>query len=249
MEGIDYFYELYEGLPRGGPGDNQSTKKAYSMMKDLPVKPMILDIGCGPGMQTIELAKLSNGSIIALDNYQPFLDQLMIKAKKNGVDELITPTLQSMDEMNFKENTFDLIWSEGALYHLGFLKGLQECYRLLKPKAYLAVTEAVYLKPNPPQPVIDFWKDEYPDIRNLDDTIKLIKKADFKLLSHFTLPNSSWMDNFYDPMAKRIDELKKKYAHNEIALHVLTTAEQEIDIFKKYSDYFGYEFFIMKRKN
>ena len=76
------FWEVHSNLPREGPGDNESTKKAYLMLKDLPENPRILDIGCGPGMQTIELAKLSGGQIVAVDNHQPFLEQLKITLKK-----------------------------------------------------------------------------------------------------------------------------------------------------------------------
>ena len=80
----EIFWEIHHGLPREGPGDNESTRRAYLMLKDLPKKPNILDIGCGPGMQTIELARLSSGQIDALDNYQPFLDQLQVSVKKEG---------------------------------------------------------------------------------------------------------------------------------------------------------------------
>ena len=80
----EIFWEIHSGLPREGPGDNWSTRRAYLMLKELPKNPRILDIGCGPGMQTIELAKLSKGQIDALDNYQPFLDQLEIGIKKEG---------------------------------------------------------------------------------------------------------------------------------------------------------------------
>jgi len=248
MENMEYFYELYTGLPRGGPGDNMSTRKAFSYMSDLPVKPLILDIGCGPGMQTIELAKLSRGSIIALDNYQPFLDDLMNNAKREGFQKNIIPKLQSMHEMDFEEEMFDVIWSEGALYFLGFANGLKECYRLLKPSGYLAVTEAVYFKDNPPQPVIDFWADEYPDISDVQASINLIEHSGFELLSHFALPVSSWIDEFYVPMEKRIRILKEKYAGNKRALDVFESALEEIDVFKKYSEYFGYEFFIMRKR-
>jgi len=248
MENMEYFYELYTGLPRGGPGDNMSTRKAFSYMSDLPVKPLILDIGCGPGMQTIELAKLSRGSIIALDNYQPFLDDLMNNAKRERFQKNIIPKLQSMLEMDFEEEMFDVIWSEGALYFLGFANGLKECYRLLKPSGYLAVTEAVYFKDNPPQPVIDFWADEYPDISDVQASINLIEHSGFELLSHFALPVSSWIDEFYVPMEKRIRILKEKYAGNKRALDVFESALEEIDVFKKYSEYFGYEFFIMRKR-
>ena len=246
MENMEYFYELYSGLPRGGPGDNFSTRKAFSFMTDFPLKPLILDIGCGPGMQTIELAKLTRGTIFALDNYQPFLDKLMNNARLEEVQKNIIPKLQSMHEMDFEKETFDIVWSEGALYFLGFKNGLMKCHRLLKPGGYLAVTEAVYLKDNPPQPVIDFWE-EYSDITDIQANLDVINNSGFEIISHFTLPNSSWTEDFYDPMEKQIRILKEKYMDNKKALDVFETMQKEIDVFKKYSEYFGYEFFVMKK--
>lgn len=247
MEGMEYFYELYSGLPRGGPGDNQSTRKAFTQLKDLPLEPLILDIGCGPGMQTRELARISKGKIIALDNYQPFLDLLMQKAIEEGVEKRIILKKQSMLEMDFEDNTFDIIWSEGALYFMGFQNGLKRCHQLLKNQGYLVVTEAVYLLPDIPEPLRKFWDEGYSDIKDIQGNISLIQKEGFNLLSHFTLPKSSWIDNYYSPMKKRIKELKKKYYDNKIALQVFEDSEKEIKIYNKYSDYFGYEFFIMQK--
>jgi SAM-dependent methyltransferase len=248
MEGMEYFYELFCGLPRGGPGDNNSTRKAFSYLKNLPSEPLILDIGCGPGMQTCELARLSHGKIIALDNYQPFLDILMQNAIKEGFDKRIIPKNQSMLEMDFKDSSFDVIWSEGALYSMGFQNGLKRCHQLLKNKGYLGVTEAVLLLPNLPEPLQEFWDKEYPDIKDVKSNISLIQAEGFDLLSHFTLPKSSWIDNYYSPMEKRIKELKKKYYDNKIALQVFEACEKEIQVYNKYSDYFGYEFFVMQKK-
>ena len=106
----EIFWELHSGLPREGPGDNESTKKAYLMLKELPKNPRILDIGCGPGMQTIELAKLSNGRIDALDNHQPFLEDLKRKAEKEGLSERINSVKGDMPALNYENNSFDLIW-------------------------------------------------------------------------------------------------------------------------------------------
>ena len=247
MEGMEYFYELFSGLPRGGPGDNESTRKAFSYLKNLASEPLILDIGCGPGMQTLELARISNGKIIALDNYQPFLDILMRKAIEEGLTRRIIPKNQSMLEMDFDDNTFDVIWSEGALYSMGFQNGLKRCHQLLKKKGYLVVTEAVLLLPNLPKPLKKFWDKEYPDIKDVKSNISLIQNEGFDLLSHFTLPKSSWIYNYYSPMEKRIRELKKKYYDNKIALQVFEECEKEIKIYNKYSDYFGYEFFVMQK--
>jgi ubiquinone/menaquinone biosynthesis C-methylase UbiE len=247
MQGMEYFYELFTGLPRGGPGDNKSTRKAFSYLKDVPSKPLILDIGCGPGMQTLELARISKGKIIALDNYQPFLDILIQNAIEQGLDSKITTTNQSMLEMDFENNKFDIIWSEGALYQMGFQNGLKKCYQLLKHNGYLAVTEGVLLKSNPPEGVLIFWE-EYPDIKDIKSNIALIEKEKYHLLSHFTLPKSSWFDNFYSPMQIRLIKLKEKYRNNNVALKIFKSAEKEIELFEKNSDYTGYEFFIMQKK-
>jgi len=246
MDGMEYFYELYTGLPRGGPGDNKSTRKAFSYVKNLSSEPLILDIGCGPGMQTLELARISKGKIIALDNYQPFLDILKQNAIKEGFEKRIIPKKLSMLEMNFKKGTFDLIWSEGALYQMGFQKGLKKCYQLLKKGGYLAVTEGVMLKSDAPVDAKKFWE-EYPDVKDIEGNINLIKKEHFDVIAHFTLPISSWTEEYYAPLEKKLRELKKKYQGNTTALQVFAGSEKEIETYKRNSDYVGYEFFIMQK--
>ncbi len=247
MEDMQYFYELFRGLPRGGPGDNKSTSKAFGYLKNLPDELIILDIGCGHGMQTIELARISKAKIIAIDIYQPFLDILRKKAIEEGFYKRIITSNQSMLDMNFKNNMFDIIWSEGALYFMGFQNGLKRCNQILKNNGYLVVTEAVLLLPNLPKELKQFWDEGYPDIKNIKSNITLIRNEGFKIISHFTLPKSSWIDNFYSPMEKRIKELEKKYYNNKIALQTFEECKKEINMYTKYSDYYGYEFFIMQK--
>ncbi|MGA1842571.1 MAG: methyltransferase domain-containing protein [bacterium] len=247
MEGIEYLYELCEALPRCGPGDNEFTRRAFDSIPRLPKQPLILDIGCGPGVQTIELAKISNGSIIALDNHQAFLDKLMETAAKEGLAENITPKNISMLEMDFMEKTFDLIWSEGALYIMGFQNGLKECRRLLKNNGYLAVTELVYIATDPPTPVTEYFENEYSDIKSVKGKIDVIQREGFNLISNFTLPESAWFNCYYMQVEKELPRLNEKYKGNEIALAVFKAFQDEIDFYKKYSDFYGYEFFIMQK--
>ncbi len=249
MEGMEYFYELFEALPRGGPGDKESTRRAFNTIPNPPEQPLILDIGCGPGVQTIELAKLSKGRIIALDNHQAFLDKLIKKAKEEALLDHIVPQNRSMLDMDFEENTFDIIWSEGALYFMGFQNGLKRCRQLLKNGGFLGVTEIVYLVNDPPAPLIHYFEREYPDIKTVQDKIDLIQNERFLLISNFTLPKSSWLDSFYLPMQEQLIRLNRKYQGNEIASSIFEEMKNEINLYKKFSDFYGYEFFIMQRVN
>jgi ubiquinone/menaquinone biosynthesis C-methylase UbiE len=247
MEGMEYFYELFEAIPRGGPGDNKYTRMAFDAIPKLPEQPLILDIGCGPGVQTIELAKLSKGTIIALDNHQAFLNTLMKKAEEeNLLDQIVTKN-RSMLDMDFEANTFDIIWSEGALYFMGFQNGLRGCHQLLKNNGFLAVTEIVYLVNDPPAPLIQYFEKEYPDIKTVKDNIDLIQNERFNLIINFTLPESSWLDSFYLPMEIELTRLNEKYQGNEIALGIFEEMKNEINLYRKFSDSYGYEFFIMQK--
>lgn len=248
MEGIEYICELCEALPRSGPGDNEYTRRAFNMIPHFQTPPFILDIGCGQGMQTIELAKISNGKTIALDNHQPFLDLLVEQAKKQKIEDKIIPKNISMIDMDFEEETFDIIWSEGALYFMGFQDGLKRCHQLLKEKGYLAVTELVYTIPNPPPPVVEYFENEYPDIKNIEENIEIIKKEGFDLVANFTLPELAWLNNYYLPMEIELPRLNEKYEGNEVALAVFDGFQSEADFYRKYSNFYGYEFFVMKKK-
>ena len=75
----------------------------------------------------------------------------------------------------------------------------------------------------------------------------MIENEGFNLLSHFTLPKSCWI-NFYSQMNEEIKKLKEKYHNNKTALKVFNNFEKEVKIYDDYSDYFGYEFFIMQKK-
>jgi ubiquinone/menaquinone biosynthesis C-methylase UbiE len=104
-----FFFEVYGSLPRAGPGDDASTRRAYRMMTGLPENPQIVDIGCGPGKQTLELARLSRGRIVALDNHQPFLDKVSQDAGAIGLGRYIETLNQDMNTMDFGPGSFDLI--------------------------------------------------------------------------------------------------------------------------------------------
>lgn len=244
---MDIFWELHSDLPREGPGDSASTARAYTAIADLPARPKILDIGCGPGMQTLDLARLSGGEIIAIDFHQPFLDELVRRAKEARVEKHIQARKLSMFEMEFTPEQFDLVWSEGAIYIMGFEQGFEACRPFLKPGGYMVVTEASWFQPDAPQEVFDFWKAAYPGMGTVAENIQRIERQGYRLVEHFHLPDSSWWEGYYNPLAERIAMLRKKYEGNAEAQNQLDEECAEIELFRKYSRYYGYEFYVAQK--
>lgn len=243
---MSLFYEVFNSdLPRLGPGDNESTRKAFSFLVDLPSNPYILDVGCGTGMQTIELARLANGKILALDNHQHYLDKLEAQIITNNFFHRINTINLSMFEMKFDPNTFDVIWSEGAAYIYGFEKALMDWKFFLKENGYLVFSELCWFKEILPKELEDFFQ-VYPAMKTVEENIKVIASNELNLISHFKLPESSWWNNYYIPLEKRINQLRNKYQNNEENLNFLDEFYLEIEMFRKYSEYYGYVFFIMK---
>ncbi len=242
----EYFFELHTDLPREGPGDAASTLKALRLMEHLPAHPHILDVGCGPGMQTTELANHMDGSIIAVDTHQPFLDRLQERVNRAGLADRVKVRNESMFDLKFERDSFDVIWSEGAIYIIGFEKGLREFKPLLKQGGYAAVTEITWLKPDPPAEIKIFWDKNYPAMNTLEENLAALANAGYREIGHFVLPDSCWWDDYYHPLEKRIEMLSKKYADNAEALDMLNEERREIELFSKYSDQYGYVFYVMQ---
>ena len=244
------FYELFNGLPRGGPGGNEYTRKAYKQLEDIPSQPRILDVGCGPGMQTLELARLSSGHVTGLDTHQPHLDVLEKAAKAGILDDKLEVINGSMFKLenHFELESVDIIWSEGAIYIMGFEAGLKAWRKFLKTNGYIAVTELAWLKSEPPGELIEFWKKEYPGMKSLEENREIITASGYSEISYFVLPDSAWWEQFYVPLEGRVQELKEQYKNDPKAREVLDTTEQEIALFRKYSEWYGYVFYIMQKE-
>ena len=239
--------DMYSPLPRQGPGSPETTRRAFELLGQLPEQPKVLDVGCGTGAQTMELAKLTPGHIIGLDVFDWALDGLARKVEAAGLIGRVHTIQQSMDAMEFPEETFDLIWSEGALYIMGFENALKACRKLLKPGGYLAASEASWFRDDAPEELRDFWMAGYPDIKAVDDNLQLIADCGYEVLGHFHLPDSTWWDDYYTPMLKLLPGLRAKYADSTDALATLDENETEMEMHRKYSAFYGYEFFVCRR--
>ncbi|NEZ66820.1 class I SAM-dependent methyltransferase [Leptolyngbyaceae cyanobacterium CCMR0082] len=242
---MDYFLQIYGTLPRAGPGSNELTRRAFEMMSDLPESAKILDVGCGPGMQTVELLRITSGTVVALDLLPEMIAQVKARAENAGVSDRLETLEQSMTEMAFPESSFDVVWFEGSIYFLGFETGLKKVKNFLKPGGYVAVSEVVWLKSTPPTEAVEFWK-EYPEIDTVAAKLDVIKRIGYESVGHFVLPATAWTEHYYNPMEERIAEKTAEWSGIPEAEAVLEEARNEISTFRKYSDYFSYAFFVMR---
>ena len=102
------FYEIFEQLHRVGPGNDESTRKAFNAINadSTLSKPLnILDVGCGTGIHTIQLAKLVDGKITALDNHQAFLDTFQNHLNANRLLNKVDCVKGDMKAMQFVQKT------------------------------------------------------------------------------------------------------------------------------------------------
>jgi len=244
----EIFFELYEGLPRQGPGNRACAERALGLCRGLPQTPAMLDLGCGVGGQTLHLADLLPGALItAIDSHAPSIERLQATVAERGLGERVRPVVGEMAHPGLPSESFDLIWSEGAIYNIGIENALRICHGLLRPGGYLAFTDAVWRKENPPPEVKASFDLDYPTMGRVPDVMAAIGRTGFSLVDHFTLPDEAWWDDFYSPMERRIEELRGKYAGDAAALGVLDQLAQEPEMHRRYSDYYAYEFFVARR--
>ena len=241
------FFEIFESMPRGGPGDPESTRRALAMMVDLPPAPRVLDLGCGPGSGSSNLAGLTGGRLTALDLHTPFVFQQAAAARAAGLSDRIDPVCADMRAAPFKEGAFDLVWSEGALYSIGFPEGLGLCARLVRPGGYVAASEVVWTVDAPPDEVVRWWHTQYPAIASIDRKAADVRGAGLDILGHFTLPREAWTHHFYDPMKARLATFRRAWRDDAVGLEVVAELDTEVEMYERWSHVQGYEFFVARR--
>jgi len=202
------------------------TRKAFRMLPKLD-KPYILDVGCGSGVPTMELARLSNGEIIALDVNQALLDLLTRKIEDAGLSDRVKAVNCSIFNMEFPDESFDIIWTEGSIYVIGFKRGLQEWKRFLKPNGFMVIHD---------------------EQGNVIHKLEQISSCGYELLGYFILSEDTWWAEYFAPLEKLIGESQIKYSGDPKALKEIHDAKRELDMFKKNPERNRSVFFVIKKK-
>jgi ubiquinone/menaquinone biosynthesis C-methylase UbiE len=244
---FDLICEYFSSLERQGPGSPEATLKALSFIDNLSNDSRIIDLGCGTGGQTMTLAQRAPGQFIGMDIFPKFIELFNLNAKNKGLTERVTGVVGSMEEVPFPEEEFDLIWSEGAIYNIGYVRGLNEWRKFLKWGGYIAVTEVSWFTETRPDEINQFWLDAYPQIDTIPNKINQLQKAGYLPVASFVLPENCWTDNFYAPQVEAQKIFLQKHKGNKTAEELVANEQREAKLYSQYKEYYGYVFYIGKK--
>jgi ubiquinone/menaquinone biosynthesis C-methylase UbiE len=239
--------EYFSGVERQGPGSPEVTLKALSFIDNLTNESRIADIGCGTGGQTMVLAQHAPGQITGIDLFPTFIDLFNQNARKLNLQDRVKGIVGSMDNLPFQEEELDLIWSEGAIYNIGFERGLDEWRKFLKTGGYIAVTEASWFTAERPAEIEAFWMDAYPEINTIPAKVTQLQKAGYIPVASFILPENCWTDNFYVPQIGAQEAFLKKHIGNKAAEALVANERREAQLYYRFKAYYGYVFYIGKK--
>jgi ubiquinone/menaquinone biosynthesis C-methylase UbiE len=200
------------------------TREAFAMLPGID-NPHILDIGCGSGMVTRELATLSRGRVTGIDIDKQALDELNLKIECNGLSDRVMAVHCSLFKTGFQDKTFDLAWDEGTLHLLDSGKSAPEINRLLKPGGFLVMNETIN------------W---------LKIHLSIFETHKLKMRDQVVLPEKLWWNHYYAPLENRIRKLTSLQTESA-ELKKLKPLEREIEMVKKDPRKFDCAFFILEK--
>lgn len=240
--------DFFSNMERQGPGSPEVTLKALSFIDNMTGQFLTADIGCGTGGQTMVLGGHVPGHITGLDLFPKFIDIFNRNAKRLGLQDRVKGVAGSMDDLPFGKESLDLIWSEGAIYNIGFERGLNEWREYLKTGGYIAVSESSWFTDLRPAEIDGFWMDAYPEIDTIPRQIAKIDKAGYLPVASFILPENCWTEHYFAPKIAAGKIFLDKYAGNKTAEEFVRLQSEEEALYRKYKEFYGYTFFIAKKR-
>ena len=239
--------EYFLQSERQGPGSPEVTLKALSFIEGLTEKSKIADVGCGTGGQTMVLAQNIPCEITGIDLFPGFINQFNQNAQNKNLQDSVKGVVGNMENLPFQEEELDLIWSEGAIYNIGFERGFNEWRKFLKQGGYIAVTENTWFTEERPAEIEDFWQKAYPEIDTISNKVSQMQKAGYIPVATFILPENCWTEHFYIPLVAVQETFLQKYADNKTAEDFIASERYEQELYRKYKAYYGYVFYIGKK--
>ena len=248
MEDYHLLIDLHKNASRQGPGGDAETKMALDLsMIDRTASLKIADIGCGTGASTLLLARELEAQITAVDFLQEFLEVLEGRAETMGVTEKVSTLCRSMDDLPFRDEEYDVIWSEGAIYNIGFERGVKDWRRYLKAGGLLVVSEITWITGSRPLELQNYWKGEYPEIDVASSKIAVLEENGYSPIGYFVLPQHCWLDNYYGPMQDSFNDFLNRNGNSEEAQAIVEAEKREIELYENYKSHYSYGVYIARK--
>lgn len=240
-----YIFDIFSGLKRPKPITN-SILRIANQFSEIPSQPEILEIGCGCDLLSLNLAQYFGGHIYSVNNQEEYIQHLQQEAIRQGYSDIIECINTDVFHLDFAEHIFNIIWSEGAISMLGFKRGISEWKKYLCNFGYLAVSDISWLQSNQPPELLEFWKRENPAMDSVQNNLQNIESNGYNIKDYFVISPDTWWDEYYEPLDIQVKNIRYQYIENEIAQEVFDYIQLEIDMYKKYSDYYGSVFYVMQ---
>ena len=248
MMDLQLLIDLHKNNHRQGPGGDAETRLAIELSKlDKSAPLRIADIGCGTGASTLVLAQDLAADITAVDFLPEFLEALKTRAAGAGVADRISTLSCPMESLPFGDGDFDVLWSEGAIYNMGFEKGVAGWNRYLKVGGVLVVSEITWTTSSRPSELQKHWDAEYPEIDVASSKISILEKNGYSPIGYFVLPEHCWFDNYYRPMQKGFQRFLDRHDNSKEARAVVEAEEREIELYEKYGRHYSYGVYVARK--
>jgi SAM-dependent methyltransferase len=190
---------------------------------------------------------MTGARITAGDNHPPFVGQIQSKIDRLGLGSRVTAQVADMNDLPFPDGSFDVIWSEGSIFIIGFARGLSAWRRLLAPGGHMVVSDFCWFRDNPPAELKEMFIEGCPDAGNAAIMQKAVAENGYELIGEFTLPETGWWENYLVPLDKCLKRFREAHAGDPEALAVADRSGHEIELYKRHPGVYGYEFFVMRR--
>jgi len=124
----------------------------------------VLDVGCGPGTITVDLARrVGTGQVVGVDNVDEVLTVARAAAERDGISNARFAVGDAYD-LDFDDGSFDIVHAHQVLQHLSDpVRALVEMGRVCRHGGILAARDGDYgsFTWYPADPRLDLWLDIY----------------------------------------------------------------------------------------
>lgn len=195
------------------------TRIAFQLLPPLSA-PAFLDAGCGTGVPTLELARLCDGNILAVDTDGAALRRLQAKITAAGLEGRVRTLQCSFAELPHGEGPFDIVWAEGSVSRIGLATALAVFRRQLKAGGFLVV------------------HDEEGDCLA---KLRAARDGGFAVRGFFVLPGSVWWKEYFRPLEAALAQ-----ATEAAPPFRLGQLRQELEMFRKDPSGYGSAYFVLE---